>query len=537
MPGGQSPAPQSPPVPPPPVPPPPVPRQPAADRLPVTPDSVAAPDPTAIPGPTAAPGPTTPPVFPGSAPVPGEVAAPDSDEPAFDPDWEPTWTAEEEGGEPDGDEPAAPTEASAAARGPESLPADAVRPTGDRRGAGGPDGGTAPRPPAAPTPPPAQEPEWAPPTAAADPRSAVPRPGPPTAETPAVPLLPLHRRQERRGVDAGSAPGGRRQEPHRADAPTTTTWQDPPRAPEAEDVVAGRPDRRERVGADAAALSPWDDEQPPAASPSSGSADRDARRKAPLLIGGTFGVLVLIVLIVIGVMALTGGHAHKHVAGPPKPTPKPSPTQTHSINSASTDPGPLVLGQFFPPSVDLAGRDYTLLGSETSACSITVPAAYQSVMTKQDCTEVLRATYESSTKKTIATVAVAVFGSADNAQAVSDTMHQEGSVDKANWLLPMAEKQAPKFTAKSPVACQVKPVGRYLLMWAGGYVDSRRLTSASSAVSQMLTDLFSQAEAPIRARMSPSDRAEQPDADQSTSVPVPSASGAPALDRSATPRH
>jgi hypothetical protein len=285
---------------------------------------------------------------------------------------------------------------------------------------------------------------------------------------------------------------------------------------------------------DAMALSSWADDEVRVTPQPFQPVERPDRRRAPLLIGGTFGALVLIALIVVGVMTLTGGHGHNHQAGP-KPTPTPSPTRTHSINNASTDPGPLVLAQFFPASIQQAGRGYTLLGSETTTnCAEVEPSVYQSVITQQDCGEVLRATYESTNKSTIATVAVAVFDSADNSQSVSDTLHQQGSVNKADWLLPMPVKQDSKFTAKSPVICTVMPVGRYLLMWAGGYVDNRRLTSEPAALAQMLGDLFNQAETPIRARMSPSDRAALPDAEQSSAPPVPSATGTPALDRTAT---
>jgi len=229
--------------------------------------------------------------------------------------------------------------------------------------------------------------------------------------------------------------------------------------------------------------------------------ERADRRRRRLRWGAGSALLALCAVAAV-FLALPGGPA----AGPrpkpvaltalptaPTPTPStrptagtPSPGATpvslvSLLSSAATDSAPLSAAGLFPGStVSVNGRSYTRALTAASACPPAATAPLASVLAKNGCRQLFRATYATGT--TAVTVGVAVFDSAAQAGAVK----QQATAGNLDSLFGGT---VPAFCRGVTCRLSVNAVGRYAWFTVAGYTTGKPVPATDTVALAAGTDM------------------------------------------------
>lgn len=171
----------------------------------------------------------------------------------------------------------------------------------------------------------------------------------------------------------------------------------------------------------------------------------------------------------------------------PQPTfssvaPKPVLNPKDFINSAKLDKAPLNAGTLFPgKKLTMGTRPYTKgATNRTTNCAAVTQGSLGSVLKKNGCRQVIRATY---VRNGIAiTVGVAVFDT--EASALKAKAQASGGIT------PLAGSGVSAFCMHNTVCLRrTNSVGRYAYFTQTGFTSGKKVTTAEKAVFQTADDL------------------------------------------------
>ncbi|WP_152628002.1 hypothetical protein [Streptacidiphilus neutrinimicus] len=173
----------------------------------------------------------------------------------------------------------------------------------------------------------------------------------------------------------------------------------------------------------------------------------------------------------------------------PSAQPTPSPTLLDPLtllSSAATDKAPLSAATLFPgKSVTVNGHSYTQALTATSLCAAAASPALATVLAKNGCQGIFRATYGNGSAEV--TVGIAVFDSAAEANAVKGAA-ATGNISSlfGGPVKPFCQKQVCRISSNA--------VGRYAYFTVAGYPDGRPVpandTTALAAGNDLATLAF-----------------------------------------------
>ena len=205
----------------------------------------------------------------------------------------------------------------------------------------------------------------------------------------------------------------------------------------------------------------------PAGRRTSGSGKRSHRAQVGLLMAP-----VVVVILVVAVIVYLGSRpptAASHAA-PPATHPagvSPSPTPTlgpwKNITSQTTDPQPLTIGELFPAHYTVgAGGTRTVEKVLTKCTRAVIGSALQTAVRKAGCTQVMRASYLSASRKMMATIGV--FNLVDVTAAVKAGQASGAS----DFVRQLPGRKGPTHNLRKGTGLEEAEVkGHYLiLIWA-----------------------------------------------------------------------
>ncbi|MBT2441543.1 hypothetical protein J7E93_15755 [Streptomyces sp. ISL-36] len=163
------------------------------------------------------------------------------------------------------------------------------------------------------------------------------------------------------------------------------------------------------------------------------------------------------------------------VAPPPPPNPK------DFISNETKDKAPLSAEGLFPgKKLTMSGRAYTKgATSSTTDCASVAQGALGSILKKNGCDRVLRATY---VKDGVAiTVGVAVFST--EAEASSAKVQAKGGI------APLAGSGVADFCRATVCLRRSNSIGRYAYFTQAGFTDGKKVTESDRAIYQASDDL------------------------------------------------
>jgi hypothetical protein len=163
------------------------------------------------------------------------------------------------------------------------------------------------------------------------------------------------------------------------------------------------------------------------------------------------------------------------VAPPPPPNPK------DFISDEKKDKAPLSAEGLFPgKKLTMNGRPYTKgATSSTTNCASVAQGALGSILKKNGCDRVIRATY---VKDGVAiTVGVAVFST--EAEALKAKNQASGGI------APLAGSGVNEFCRATVCLRRANSIGRYAYFTQAGFTNGKKVTTADEAVFQASDDL------------------------------------------------
>ncbi|WP_137993922.1 hypothetical protein [Streptomyces vilmorinianum] len=171
----------------------------------------------------------------------------------------------------------------------------------------------------------------------------------------------------------------------------------------------------------------------------------------------------------------TPGPSFSSVAPPPPPNPK------DFISNEKKDKAPLSAEGLFPgKKLTMSGRVYTKgATSSTTACASVTQGALGSVLQKNGCDRVIRATY---VKDGVAiTVGVAVFST--EAEALKAKNQASGGI------APLTGAGVGDFCHATVCLRRANSIGRYAYFTQAGFTNGKKVTTADKGVFQASDDL------------------------------------------------
>ncbi|MFD7322232.1 hypothetical protein ACFV9D_14290 [Streptomyces sp. NPDC059875] len=224
------------------------------------------------------------------------------------------------------------------------------------------------------------------------------------------------------------------------------------------------------------------------------------RRKRWLLIGGgalatlAVGAIVATAVVSSGNDTTTGKNGTVTPTGSAAPTGSPTPEPTFSsvapppppnpmdfISNEKKDKAPLSAEGLFPgKKLTMSGRAYTKgATSSTTNCASVAQGALGSVLKKNGCDRVIRATY---VKDGVAiTVGVAVFST--EAEALKAKNQASGGI------APLAGSGVSDFCRATVCLRRANSIGRYAYFTQAGFTNGKKVSTADKAVFQASDDL------------------------------------------------
>ncbi|WP_369211704.1 hypothetical protein [Streptomyces flavofungini] len=215
------------------------------------------------------------------------------------------------------------------------------------------------------------------------------------------------------------------------------------------------------------------------------------RRRKWLMIGGgafaTIGIAAAVAITVVSANSDDASASNKPAselpatadipgaskdAGPSfeATTPPPPPDPKDYISSAKKDKAPLTAEGFFPGRTFTSGKDVYKKGAtdSTGKCASVTQAALGTILTKNDCTRLIRVSY---VKGGIAvTVGVAVFDTTAQAEKVKDQV-------KKGLVNAMPGKGVPAFCQTGVCRGTYNAYGRYAYFTTTGYASGKDVTT------------------------------------------------------------
>lgn len=249
---------------------------------------------------------------------------------------------------------------------------------------------------------------------------------------------------------------------------------------------------------------PWSggsDQTPDWAALAEASETRNKRRRV-LFIGG--GVVATLAIGTAVAMAVVSANGKDKASGTPSnlpasvslpsesaatapsfaPTSAPPPLDPQEfISSAKKDTAPLSAETLFPGTQLTMGETVYKKGAtaDTKKCATAAKGTLPSVLTKNDCTRLLRVTYF---KDGVAvTVGVAVFDT--EAQAAK----AKSEADKKGFVTALAGSGAKPFCASGVCRTTTNSFGRYAYFTTAGFLDGKDVTTKDTKVFRTGDDL------------------------------------------------
>lgn len=245
---------------------------------------------------------------------------------------------------------------------------------------------------------------------------------------------------------------------------------------------------------------PQSSQTPDWASLAEASEARNKRRKWMMVGGGALATAVIAGIVAIAVVTANGKNEAKNPgelpasedipnstssAGPTfaetKPPPPPDPKEF--ISSAKKDKAPLNVQSLFPGSKFTKGAAVYKKGAAdaTKKCASVTRGKLGSVLTANDCDQLMRVTYS---KDGIAvTVGVAVFETDKQADKAKEQADRDGNVTS------LAGKGVPSFCRTSVCFTTINAYGRYAYFTTAGFTNGKTVTEKDKQVFTVAKDL------------------------------------------------
>lgn len=229
------------------------------------------------------------------------------------------------------------------------------------------------------------------------------------------------------------------------------------------------------------------------------SAARSRRKRRMIFGGGALAVLVVGAIVATAIVSAGGsddtakngsvtptGSATPDDSLTPTPTfssvaPPPPPDPKDFISTETKDKAPLSAEGLFPgKKLTMDGRAYKKgATSSTTNCASVAQGALGSILEKNGCDRVLRATY---VKDGVAvTVGVAVFST--EAEALKAKQQAKGGI------APLAGAGVNEFCRATVCLRRSNSIGRYAYFTQAGFTSGKKVTEAEKAVYQVSDDL------------------------------------------------
>jgi hypothetical protein len=224
-----------------------------------------------------------------------------------------------------------------------------------------------------------------------------------------------------------------------------------------------------------------------------------SRRKRLLLVGGAvLATLAVGAAVAVAVVNADGGGTDDARPGPPPPslsdspngpgptfeatTPPPPPDPKEFISGADKDKAPIGPHTLFPgPRLTMGSLVYTKGATHsTGSCAAVTRGDLGTVLTRNGCTRLMRATY--TRDGTAVTVGVALF--ADTAKAT----RAKQQADKGN-LLSLSGAGVSGFCNTTICRTTANSYGRYAYFTVAGHTSGKDVTTQDSAVYRTGDDL------------------------------------------------
>jgi hypothetical protein len=254
------------------------------------------------------------------------------------------------------------------------------------------------------------------------------------------------------------------------------------------------------------------DQSPDWAALAEASESRNKRRRLLLIVGGALATVAVGAAVAVAVVSANGDSQASNspsnlpaTADIPSDTTAPAPSFEPTsapppldpkdfISSAKKDTAPLSPDILFPGSQLTMGDRVYRKGptADTKNCASAVKGTLTSVLTKNDCTRVLRVTY---TKDGIAvTVGVAVFDT--EAQATQ----AKGQADSKSIINALAGNGVKAFCDSAVCRSTTNSYGRYAYFTLAGFTNGKDVTTKDTKVFTTGDDLAEFAFRQIRRR-------------------------------------
>jgi hypothetical protein len=226
------------------------------------------------------------------------------------------------------------------------------------------------------------------------------------------------------------------------------------------------------------------------------TAARNRRRRTAMIAGGTL-VTAAVVAVVAAVVGNADGSGDKPQALPtpetlpaepqqPDPTfsdvsVPPPPNPRDFIADVRKDTAPLSAATLFPDDrmSTGAGSYRKAATASTKSCASAASPSLASVLTRNHCTRVIRATYEKA--GVAVTVGVAVFDT--RAEASKAKEQATGNIQS------LAGDGVPTFCRATACRLTTNSVGRYSYFTVSGYTSGKRVTPSDTAARQAARDI------------------------------------------------
>ena len=240
---------------------------------------------------------------------------------------------------------------------------------------------------------------------------------------------------------------------------------------------------------------------------------RNKRRRLLLIVGGAVATVGIVAAVAVAVVSANGSSeasnrpasALPSTANIPSesadtapsfaPTSAPPPLNPMDfISSAKKDTAPISADTLFPGTQLTMGTNVYKKGptASTTDCASAAQGTLPTVLTKNDCTRVIRATY---TKDGVAvTVGVALFDT--SAQATK----AKQEADSKAIIASLSGQGVPTFCRTTICRSTTNSYGRYAYFTLAGFTDGKNVTAKDAKVFQAGDDLAEFAFRQIRRR-------------------------------------
>ncbi|MGP3999214.1 hypothetical protein [Streptomyces sp. 8N706] len=226
------------------------------------------------------------------------------------------------------------------------------------------------------------------------------------------------------------------------------------------------------------------------------TAARNRRRKWVLIGGGALATAAVAVVVATAVVNSTGADdGGKGLPSPqslpsepqqPEPsfsdvTPPPPPDPREFIASKEKDTAPLSAGTLFPADTMSTGAGSYKKGatSATKSCAAAASGRLAPALTGNDCTQVIRATFQKS--GVAVTIGVAVFDT--QAQATKAKEQASGNIQS------LAGNGVPAFCRATACRLSANSIGRYAYFTVSGYTSGKAVVDSDTKARQAGKDI------------------------------------------------